>query len=242
MADERVTRRGLLAGGVAGLLALAGCSAFGGSGTRGTPIPRLTTGTPAPTTEATTDATSAPPSTATSAPATGSPTAVSSPANDATSPSETASPSETVSTTATASTGEPSAAVETPEPTPTSPPGDFVSVEKTNVETRREDVVVGVVLKNVGEVAFSRVELRVDLFYTPVGGPRRHVDYAYAERIFEGDFAPGETVRLSPDAFESPVSEQVSARTPPERFDVGVAFRRVCKRDGGACFLPSERS
>ncbi|MFB6131663.1 MAG: hypothetical protein ABEJ28_12685 [Salinigranum sp.] len=212
MADDRVTRRRILAASVAAVASLSGCSAFGGAGTRGgpdLPVGGSSGGT-----------TTAPPI--------------------ASKTSGTASPNGTARTGTHSPGAETATATETPEPTATSPPSEQIAVAGTEITTGHESVTVGVDLKNTGHLTFSRIEIRVDLYHVPVGGSRRFVGHEYAS--FSGStLGPGGTARLTTPAFESPLGGQVAKDTPTKRFDVDVAFRRVCTAGKNhQCFLPGE--
>lgn len=235
MADKRSTRRSVLGSCAAATLALAGCAAFGGGRTRSGSTPRYPSTSPPPTSSTPADATR----TTAEAASTAGPTAA--PESTSTAESTSGTPesergTEGAATAAPAETTEPGG---TPEPTPTSLPGDAVEIRSVDVRADRETATVTVTLRNVGDVRFSRVELRVDLFHAPAAGEREHVAHAYPERRFEGGFGPDATATLESDPIRL-TGRGLDAPPREERLDATVALRRACTTDDRGCFLPGD--
>jgi hypothetical protein len=217
-------RRRLLLSLPAAMAGLAGCSGLlGGGGGRRSPqtAPPAATGEPA----AGTDRPGAGPDRE--------PTATATPADTATTGSD--------------GTG---TGTETGEgvPTPTQtvaprPPSDVILMdeEETTVSVFREEFYTAfeasVTLRNVGEVAVSRLAVRIDARYDPPGEPSPFVvASAYVDRntfAEEGDtdplFSPGESVRmrLGRDELRFRRDGTADASTDAADYDLAVAFRRV---------------
>jgi hypothetical protein len=133
-----------------------------------------------------------------------------------------------------------------PRSTPTltaapAPPGDALRLdaERTTLDARRDDYYTGfaaaIVLENVGDLTFDRIELRVDVrFVPPGGGDPFAVATAYVDRrTFGGDspetLAPGESTTLSlrPDRLRFERDGRAQGSTDDDDFDLDLTFRRV---------------
>ncbi|MFB6175923.1 MAG: twin-arginine translocation signal domain-containing protein, partial [Halobaculum sp.] len=197
------TRRGLLALLAAG----TGCLGFGGSNqvTPGdvetSPGAETATDTPSPTAPPT-----APPSETPTATGTPSPTRTNT-------PTDTATPTDTVSPT-------PTRTREAQAP----PEGSLTLGEVTlTVEERRRtaQATVTVSLSASGDVTFTLIELRVDLYYeTPFGG-RRQVGTGYI--VAEDEEGVSGTIEGT-ISFDDP---KLDGSEPDSRYSVDLQYRRV---------------
>lgn len=143
----------------------------------------------------------------------------------------------------------------TPTPTPTPspaatpslqaaavPPGDAVTVADTDLSLRRGDYYTdaraSITLRNEGAYVFTRLELRVELYYHPPGDDPVRVADTYVERSdFDGDgdadddvrdtFAPGEETTLVPSDLRFRPDGRAGDTTDSRRFSLEVVFRRV---------------
>ncbi|MFC7071435.1 hypothetical protein ACFQL9_17455 [Halobaculum lipolyticum] len=140
----------------------------------------------------------------------------------------TATPTESPTPTATAT------ATATPTRAQVPPPGSLRLVS-TDLDVRRSDhggrVRPSVRLRNVGEVTFGLLELRFDVYYTPLGGDdddRRLAASGYGSRAFgdDGGFAPEETATVEADLrFDR--GSRADGSAPESRLDFTYAYRRV---------------
>lgn len=196
--ETTTTRRTALkasaAAATAFLSGLAGCSALSGSGIRG-------------------DAAF--------------PSSGSGSSSDGGSSGGTATPTETSTPTPTGTADAESTETPTPTPTPTPtvappPPSESVSVSKTTVDRTDSGIVVEVTVSNDGSYTFTYFELRLDLYYDPIGRERFHVDYEYVGRRYRGGFSAGTKT------FEAgPFQEPSTTRSDIDRFEVVTTFRRI---------------
>jgi hypothetical protein len=132
-------------------------------------------------------------------------------------------------------------------PTPTQtvaprPPSDVILLDdsETSVSVFREEYYTtfeaSVSLRNVGEVAVTRLAVRIDALYDPPGDPSPFVvASAYVDRNTFGEegsdplFSPGESVRmrLGRDDLRFRRDGSADASTDADDFHVAVVFRRV---------------
>lgn len=221
MVEEECSRRRLLAGVVPAVAALAGCGAAGpgtdtptdgggavGVGGSGAAGAGTTTATP-----------------------TDSPTRT---------PTETAGNGSAGTDGTGNATGTATATATPAIQTATAPPGDAVEIDEVTLRLRRGGYYTvadaDISLRNVGDYVFTRLELRVDLYYHPTGGDRRRVADTYVERgDFDGDddddavgtFGPGDTTTLSPENLRFQRDSRAGGSTDPDDFSIEVEFRRV---------------
>jgi len=211
---RRRSRRGVLAAVAAGMAGLAGCSAFTGA-TRGGPVDSgdLPDGGDLPEGLGG-GGTTARPTTA--------------------APTETPTPSATP-TEAPAPTTEDLA-------TPTVSPSEQVRVVETSVRVSDERVKVTARVRNVGSLVFSRLEVRLNLVYLPLGDADFVADFEYIDRYFEAPddeddrdyaasggssgayFSPGEQSDFVA-RFSFPIDDRIRHRT-KKYFEVGAVIRR----------------
>jgi hypothetical protein len=143
-------------------------------------------------------------------------------------------------------------ATPTPEPTPTqtAPPGATPTPTGTVVARSPGDVLqydeaasslavepegyytvadASVVLRNTGERAFTRVELRADLFYHPPSGGRTRVAFAYDDRsqFGGGSLGPGQSATFHPRPLRFRRDGRADRTSDASDFSLATAFRRV---------------
>lgn len=91
------------------------------------------------------------------------------------------------------------------------------------------EATVAVTLRNtgIGEVVFSLIELRVDLYYESVLVNRHLVTTEYLEREFD-EFGPGSTETLSDEIrFQD---THVDGSEPDRNYSLDIQFRHVSYR------------
>lgn len=224
------TRRGLLAL----LAASTGCLGFGG-GDQVTPQTVETS--PGPASESATASPTAPPTDSPANTTTGTQTGTATRTETASptpTQTDTESPTETVSPTPTATeTDTPSptpTASPTPTPTPTpraaqAPPEGSLSLGEVTIEVepdrRGAEATVTVSLSSSGEVTFTVIELRVDLYYESLFRSRRKVGTGYI--VAEDEGGVGGTVAGVVDIDDG----RLDGTEPEGRFSVELRYRRV---------------
>lgn len=145
----------------------------------------------------------------------------------------TASPTSTPTESPTATSTEPPGTA-TPAQTPVVapvPPADTVSVRWTDVTLRDDDTYyyadTDVRLVNHGKKTFTKVELRVDVYYESRTTDRTHVASGYA--VSNEPFSPDEKRTMSPPLRQMRFLPDGDLDDPPAEsgFSAEVAFREV---------------
>ncbi len=145
-------------------------------------------------------------------------------------PTDTATPTDAPTETAATPT-------RTPMPAPVPPNGSLSLVSEGVQSVRRGNdytyVDCYVALENTGvaDVTFVTIELRFDVYFTTIGGERRHVGAGYATESFdeEDGFTPGET-RTITCRVSFPPDGRANNSYDRSQYSTEFAYRRVLYR------------